>query len=304
MPLPFLLGRLWHGALLLFGVSILSFAMFELAPGDYLDEMRVNPQIPPETAEAFRKQYGLDRALVPRYVHWLGSTLRGDLGLSFAYNMPVSRILWRRVGNTLLLAGFSLALTWLLAVPLGVWSAARERGWIDRPVSAFASLLASLPDLLVALACLLFAVRTGFIEVSGSLPLAIAAMTMVSFPAVFRHVRTSLHEILRSPFIGHLRAHGIPARRILFGHALPAAANPLIGLFGLSLASMTSSTLIVEVVLNWPGLGPLLLEAILGRDVHVVLAAVMLSAILLLVGNLVADLLLYAADPRIRREAA
>lgn len=302
MAIRFLLRRVWHGLLLLFGVSVLSFALFELAPGDYLDEMRVNPQISRQTSEAFRERYGLDKPLVFRYAHWVRSTARGDLGISFAYNMPVSAILWRRVGNTFLLGALALLTTWAVAVPLGVWAAARARGWIDRPAGAAASILVALPDLLVGLACLLFAVRTGLFRVNGSLALAVVALALVSFPAVFRHTRSGVAQVLREPFIDHLCANGIPERRILFGHALPAALNPLIGLFGLSLASMLSSSFIVEVILGWPGLGPLLLEAILARDVHVVIAAVMLSTLLLLTGNLVADILLYAADPRIRTE--
>lgn len=298
----FLLQRFRHGLLLLFGVSILSFALFELAPGNYLDEMLLNPRIAPETVDALRRQFGLDQPLAVRYARWLLSVLQGDLGISFAYNMPVSRILWGRVANTLLLAIPALLLAWIVAVPAGVWSASRPGSWTSRTAGVSVAVLVAVPDLLVGLAFLLLAVRTGLFPVAGSLWLAVVALALVSLPAVFRHTRSSVAQALDQPFAAHLRACGIPERRILFRHVLPAALNPLIGLLGLSLASVLSSSLIVEVVLSWPGLGPLLLEAILARDVHVVIAAVMLSTVLLVSGNFAADLLLYAADPRIRSE--
>jgi peptide/nickel transport system permease protein len=117
---------------------------------------------------------------------------------------------------------------------------------------------------------------------------------------LFRHVRAAMAEVLSAPFIVATRAHGIPRARLLFRHALPAAANPLASLFGISLASLLSGSLVIEIVMSWPGLGPMMLEAIQARDIHLVMAPVMASTVLLLAGNFAADLLLYAADPRIR----
>ncbi|MFN0105720.1 MAG: ABC transporter permease [Bryobacteraceae bacterium] len=298
----FVWRRLYHGALLLVGISLLSFALFELAPGDYLEEMKVNPQIPRETIERLREQFGLDRPVGIRYVRWAASTLQGEFGQSMAYGMPVSDLIWRRAGNTVLLTATAILLTWLIAVPVGVWCASRPGGAIDRIAGAMSSTLVTLPDLLVGLVCVFLAIRWGVAPIHGNLWLATIALVFVSFPAVFRHTRSSVAQVMHMPFIGHLRACGIEERRILFRHALPAALNPIVSLFGLSLASLTSSSLVIEVIVSWPGLGPLLLESILARDVHVVLAAVLLSSMFLSIGNLVADLLLYAADPRIRLE--
>ena len=120
------------------------------------------------------------------------------------------------------------------------------------------------------------------------------------FPTIMRHVRAAIGDVLGSPFIRSVRSHGVSERRALFRHALPAAANPLISLFGLSVAALLSASLLVEIIMSWPGLGPLLLEAILARDVYVVIGAIMISTVFLVIGNFLADIVLYLCDPRIR----
>jgi peptide/nickel transport system permease protein len=127
-------------------------------------------------------------------------------------------------------------------------------------------------------------------------------LALASLPALLRHIRAAMIEVLEAPFIRAARAHGISEARVLFRYALPVAANPLISLFGFSLATLLSASLLVEVILSWPGIGPLLIDAILAKDFYIVVGAVMLSSVLLVVGNLFADLLLVAADPRIRVE--
>ncbi len=314
-----ILQRLGHGLLLLFGVSVLTFGFTEIAPGDYFDAMRLDPRISSESVDALQARYGLDRPLTVRYLRWLGSTVRGDLGFSFAYNTPVAPLLWDRARNTLLLTGLATALAWLLAIPLGLWAASAGR-WSRAVLDAGTSVLLAIPDLVLALLCMLLAVRTGLFPVGGMasldyesldawgklkdllshFALPVLALTLATLPVLVRHVVASVSEVLHSRFLLAARGFGIPRRRLLLRYALPAAANPLISLFGFSLASLLSASLLIEVVLSWPGLGPLLLEAILARDVHVVIGAVMLSTVLLVVGNLVADILLYAVDPRIR----
>jgi peptide/nickel transport system permease protein len=256
-----------------------------------------------------------------RYARWLASVFRGELGYSLAYNAPVAPLLWSRAQNTLLLGGLATALSWLIALPLGVFGAARAGHPEERLLTASAAALLGLPDLLIALFLLFFAVRTGWFPAGGMtsaasadwsgvdrlrdlahhLVLPVSALVLGSAPVLYRHVRSSMLEVLSAPFLLAARAHGIPRRRLLLRHALPAAANPLVSLLGLSVAGLLSASLLVEVVMSWPGLGPLLLEAILARDLHLVVAPVLLSTVLLLAGNLLADLLLFAVDPRIRR---
>jgi peptide/nickel transport system permease protein len=314
--------RAVHGLLLLVGVSVLSFVLAELAPGDYFAEMRQDPRISQETVRVLRERYGLDRPAPERYLRWLASLARGELGYSFAYGQPVGPLLWPRVRNTLLLTVTATAVAWLLALPLGAWWATLRRGPVDVGLAGLSAMLLALPDLVLVLGLLLLAVRTGWFPAGGMvslgheqmppgervrdvvmhLVLPVTALVLGVLPGLVRYVRAGVAEALGAPFVRAARAHGIPERRILLWHALPAAANPLISLFGLSVAGLLSTSLLVEVVMSWPGLGPLLLEAILARDFYLVLGPVLASTLLLVGGNLLADALLLAADPRIRAE--
>ncbi|HYX68787.1 MAG TPA: ABC transporter permease [Terriglobales bacterium] len=309
--------RMVRAVLLLFGVSVLSFALAELAPGSFFDEMRLNPQISPATLAALRQQHGLNDSLPVRYGHWLRSVARGDFGYSFAYNSPVGPLLAVRARNTLLLAVPAMLIAWSLALPLGVWSASHPDAWADRIISSGTSLLVAVPDLLLALGALILAVRThsfpvggmeavgatGVRDVAFHLVLPVLILVLSSLPLLVRHVRASMLEVLGAPFIQAARGHGIRRSDLLFRHALPAAANPLTSLLGFSIATLLSGSLLVEVIMSWPGLGPLLLEAVLGRDLYVVIGAVMLSTLFLVSGMFAADILLYTLDPRIRSRA-
>jgi peptide/nickel transport system permease protein len=315
--------RILQSVFLLFGVSLLSFAFVELAPGSFFDEIRLNPQISSETLASLQRQYGMEQTLLIRYFRWLSSAAKGEFGFSFAYNSPVAPLLWSRARNTLLLTVSATLLAWLVALPLGILSAEKRRGWIDRFGGLLTSVLLATPDLLLALGVLLFALRTHWLPVGGMLSMEeavgpnewenlrsigfhllgpVVVLVLVSLPTLTRHIRAAMSEALDSPYIHAAQAHGISRWRIVLGHALPVAANPLISLFGLSLGSLLSASLLTEVVMSWPGLGPLLLEAILGRDLYVVIGVVMCASLFVVCGTLIGDLLLFAADPRIRAE--
>jgi peptide/nickel transport system permease protein len=316
----FLLRRLLHAIFLLFGVSILTFFFSSLTPGSYFDEMRLNPQISADTVSALRAQYQLDRPLPARYIRWLGNIAHGELGFSFAYNAPVGPLLWARARNTLLLTFAAMLLAWLIGLPLGVWSAARFGRAPDRVISWSTATLLVVPDLVLALGLLILAVRTGWFptggfasvgfetfsaghklrDVAAHMTLPVVALTLSALPTIVRHVRAAIADELQAPFLRAAQGHGLSQRKLLYGYALRAAANPLISLFGFSVGTLLSGSLLVEVIMTWPGLGPLLLEAILARDLYVVIGGVLLSMIFLVAGNFLADLLLYVADPRIR----
>ena len=314
--------RLIHAVLLLVMVSFASFALLQLAPGDYFDSLRLNPQVTSQTVEKIRARYGLDRSLPVRYALWLRGAVQGDLGYSLASNSEVGPLLAVRARNTLLLSGTATILAWLLALPIGIWSAARRGRALDRVAGVAMSGLLTVPDLLLFLALLLLAVRTSWFPTGGmtsvaddgadfwtaakdiALHLALPAcgLALAMLPMLVRHVRAAMIEVLEAPFIRAARGHGIPRSHILMRYALPAASNPLISLLGFSVATMLSTSVMAEIVLSWPGLGSLMVESIFARDMYVVVAIVMLSSIFLVAGNLLADLLLLAADPRIRRE--
>ena len=314
--------RLAHAVLLLLGISVFSFALLQLAPGDFFSSLQLNPQISSRTVEALRSQYGLDKPLPVRYGSWLDSVLKGDLGTSFAYNSPVAPLLALRARNTLLLTGTATLLAWLLAIPLGIWSAGHRGKWGDHIGGVMTSTLLTVPDLVLFLALLLLAVRTGWFPTGGMISaefndlnfwsqvkdlanhllLPSLGLALATLPPLVRHIRSAMIEVLDSPFIRAARAHGIAERRVLLRYALPVAANPLISLLGFSIATMLSAGLLVEVILSWPGIGPLLVDAILAKDTYVVVGTVMLSSVFLVAGNFFADMLLFAADPRIRME--
>jgi len=295
----YLLRRLLHAVLLLAGVSVLSFVLLELAPGDFLGEARINPQLSASTIAALQEQYGLNQSLPHKYLSWLGSVTKGSFGVSFSYNLPVSTLLWPRARKTLQLTLASLFLSWLIALPLGVLSAGRRGGWLDRGTSLVTSLLLGLPDLVLACLVLFLAVRTGWFR-TGHPILPITVLVLAALPLLVRHVRSALLDVAQQPHVRAARAHGIHGMQLWFQWLLPAAANPLASLFGLSIAGLISSSLLVETILGWPGLGPLFLEAIAARDFYLVIGPVMLSAVFLVAGVLIGDLLLYLVDPRIR----
>jgi peptide/nickel transport system permease protein len=318
----FVARRLVHTFFVLFGVSLLSFVLVQLAPGGYFSEMRLNPEISPKTVAALRAEYGLDQSLPVRYVRWLKSVVHGEMGFSFTYNSPVWPILKERAGNTLILTLTALLCSWLIAIPAGVWAAARKSRWEDRLTGATTTFLLALPDVLIALGFVAFALWTGWFPTGGMhsldassmgllgrisdlgrhMVLPVLALVLGMLPVLVRHVRAAMLDVLGSSYITAARGLGVPKGRLLLRHALPAAANPLISLFGVSVGTLLSGSLIIEVVMSWPGVGPLLLQAILERDLYVVIAAVMFSTVFLIAGNLLADLLLYFADPRIRME--
>src|SRR5947207_2050570 len=297
--------RLLRAALLLFGVSVLCFLFTEMAPGSFFDEMKLNPQISTETIAALQSRYGLNQPLLVRYTHWMAAALRGDLGFSIAYNSPVAPLLWGRALNTLLLATAAMLLTWMVGVPLGVWSAARRGRWFDRIIEGGNSFLISTPEIVVAIGLLALAVRWRIVPVGGMISmrndelsgwgklhdllwhmlLPMAILVLAGIAIVIRHVRASVAEVLDAPYVRAGRGLGIGETRLLFRHVLPVAASPAISLFGLSIASLLSGSLLVEVATGWPGLGPLLLEATLARDLYLVIGGIVFSALFLVGGN-------------------
>jgi peptide/nickel transport system permease protein len=318
--LRFVLSRLAYGVLITLGVSLLTFTMLELAPGDFFDDLKLDATVGTGTIETLRREHGLTASAPVRYVQWLGSVVSGDFGLSLAHRAPVAPLLWERTRNTLILTVPALFIAWLIALPLGVWTARHRGRLFDRLCSGATSGLLALPDLLIGLLMLLIAVKSGLFPAGGMFSpgsadgdmagrlrdltmhavLPLCAIVLSTLPAILRHVRASAIDAAQTPAVRAARGHGIGGWRLDLRYILTIAANPLISLAGLSIATLLSASLLIEVVMSWPGLGPLLVEALLARDVHVVLGASMLATVFLVGGNLLADLALFAVDPRIR----
>jgi peptide/nickel transport system permease protein len=312
--------RTLRSALVLLTVSILSFSLVELAPGDYFDELRLNPAISETTIASLREQYGLGEPIPIRYVRWVASCVGGSWGFSISHQRSAGPLIRERAANTMLLATIAVILTWLIAIPAVIWAAA-GRAWRARILTWGASIAMSVPDLLIALMLSVAAAHTGWLPTGGMsstgserldtwgflanvalhLVLPVIAVVLSMLPVVFLHAISAVEEVLQEPFILSARALGIRPIRVLVRHALPVAANPLITLAGLSVGTLLGSAVIVEVILGWPGLGSLLLQAVQQRDMHVIVGATMLSSVVLIMATLVSDIVVHVVDPRIRR---
>jgi peptide/nickel transport system permease protein len=312
------LRHLVRACAVLVAVSLLIFVVTALGPGDPFGDARIDRTLSPEAIAALRHAEGLDRPLLVRYARWLRSAAHGDLGRSIAYRSPIAPLVAGRAFNSLTLVAAALVVTWAIVLPVGVWTAARDRSPDGRIVAAGATALVAIPDLLIAIALVLVAARSGVLPTGGLRAagaedqvglaaivdrlrhsfLPVLALTLIAAPPLVRHVRASMLDALRAPYVLAAAARGVPYRRRLWRLALRAAANPLVTLFGLSFAALFSASMMVEVVMSWPGLGPLLLDAVRTRDEQLILAGVLLATLLLLVGNGCADVLLRTIDPR------
>jgi peptide/nickel transport system permease protein len=316
----FLLKRFLQVLPLLVGISALTFLLLQLAPGDFLNTMAENPQISPATLEAMRRRFGLDQPWWIQYGLYLKNLfLRFDFGESFSRHQPVFAVLRQGLLNTLLLASAAAIVTWGLAIPLGVWAAVRQYSWVDKTLSLIAFVWLSIPEVLSGLLLLLLAARTGWFPVGGMhsidydeldaigrvldvghhLVLPAFVVGLIPLAGRMRQMRGNLLDVLRLDYVTTARAKGLAENTVVFKHALRNAINPLITLFGYTLGSLVSGSFVAEIIFSWPGLGRITLDAILSQDQYLVMGSVLMASVVLILGNLIADVLLAVADPRI-----
>ncbi|MEO0935181.1 MAG: ABC transporter permease [Cyanobacteria bacterium J06641_2] len=317
----YIVKRLLQALLTIFLASLVSFIIIQLAPGDYLDNLRQNPKISPETILEQQQRYGLDKPWHIQYLLWLWRVISaGDFNQSFVYQRSVSSLIWERVPATLLLAFASLICTWAIAIPLGIFAAVKQNRFADRVLQVISYAGQGFPSFITALLLLIFAqITTPLFPVGGMtsiyhaqlspigkvldilwhMILPTIALSITSFAGLQRITRGELLDVLRQDYIQTARAKGLPENRVIYVHALRNAINPLITLLGFELAALLSGSFIAEFFFNWPGLGRLTLQAVRSQDLYVLMASLIMGAVLLILGNLVADLLLKVADPRI-----
>jgi peptide/nickel transport system permease protein len=318
--LTFVLKRLLHMIPLLLGVSLLTFLLMAMAPGDYFTALSQNPQISPETIAHLKAQFHLDQPWYVQYFYWLKSVLQGDFGYSMAYKIPATSLIIGRLWNTFLLALVALILAWGIAIPLGIWAAVKKGSWIDHGCSFVAFVGLSIPDVLLSLLALWFAAATGWFPVGGAqspihdlmtpfqqfldfthhLILPAIVLAASDLAGIMRRMRSCLLDTLRAEYVTAARARGLAEGWVIYKHALRNAINPLLTIFGYSLAALLSGAFIVENIMAWPGLGRLTVEAFFAKDSYLVVDGVVMATALLVAGNFIADLLLAWSDPRIR----
>lgn len=310
---------------LLVGVSIITFAMLKRIPGDpvtvMLLESRSSGRVITEAdRERLRKQYGLDKPAYLQYFDWLGEVLRGNLGTSIRMKQPVTEVIKQRLPNTMKLAGVSLVITLAIALPLGILSAVRQYSWLDYVLTAFNFVGISIPQFWLALMLLyLFAVEIQLLPVRGMRSpyvepgfwnhfvdtvthyiLPVASVTLASLAGYMRYQRAAMLEVIRQDYIRTARAKGLPEHVVILKHAWRNALIPIITLLGYVLVILVEGSIVVEAIFSWPGMGLLAVDSLQQRDYPVVMAIVMLSAVLIMIGTLLSDILYAIVDPRVR----
>jgi len=322
----YILRRLLGAIPLLLGIATLIFFVLALAPGDPTAAY-LNPNIPADVLEQLRRNFGLDQPIYVRYVKWLGSFLTGNFGYSFAQSRPVADILLEALPNTLVLCGVALVLMFIAGILLGIVQAVRQYSLLDGFLSVSSLFFYSMPSFWLALMMMLiFSLKahqwgwpialppTGitsvdyeFLGFAGKLRdriahLILPAMTLtLSLAAgVARYTRGQMLEVIRQDYIRTARAKGLPERTVIMKHALRNSMIPIVTLLGLYLPFLFSGTVFVEVIFAWPGMGRVIMDAIFMRDYPLVMAATFLFAVMVVIGNLIADVLYAVVDPRIR----
>ncbi len=294
--LRYTIGRVLTAALLVFVVSSASFVLARMAPGDHLSGLDVDPAY----AAAERRRLGLDRPLSVQYADWLARGMRLDLGESLRFHRPVAVLLRERAGNTAWLGLSALVLATALGIPLGVFTASR-RGALVSIVSGSSLLMLSIPPLITSLLLLLLAARTGL-----SLPRLVLPTVALALPiaALLERLQSrSLTEALTEPSIMAAIGRGIPRRRVIWRHALRLSLKPVLAIYGAVVGGVLSGSFVVEVVMGWPGLGDLMFEALISRDLYLVAGCAAVGSIFLAAGILLADLAIVAVDPRMEEPA-
>lgn len=325
----YLARRLLGAIPLVLGIATIVFFLVNLAPGDPTMYV-LSPGMTPEVVEQMRANYGLDQPVHIRYVKWMGAALTGDFGTSHMHNRPVLDVLLTFLPNTLLLSACALGLAFLVGIVVGTMQAVRQYSLMDQGMSVVMLFFYSMPSFWLALMLILMfslfarnvwdwpiwfpasgmtSVDYEFLTLGGKLRdrimhlvLPTASLALALAAGIARYMRGSMLEVIRQDFVRTARAKGLPERSVIFKHALRNALIPIITLLGLYIPVLFSGTVFIEYVFAWPGMGKTLVDAITGRDYPLVMAGTFFFAVMVVMGNLIADVLYAAVDPRIRYE--
>ena len=318
--LTYIIRRIILAIPILFGVALISFLLVYLAPGDPLGRF-LTPNVRPEVLERLREIYGLDKPLFEQFVGWITHYVQVwdplAWGISITHRRPVLELILERAPATLLLMGTALAVTVIVAVPLGMLAAIKQYSVADKVVTTFATIGYAMPSFVLGTYLLYIgAVWTGVfpfrgmtsslrtagdpLDIAWHMVLPVASLAIQSIAGWSRYVRATMLEVLHQDYIRTAKAKGLGSNRVNFRHALRNALIPVVTLLGLSLPSLIAGAAITEAIFSWPGLGSLGLQAVGERDYPVVMAFVLLGGIAVVLGNLIADILYGVVDPRIK----
>lgn len=303
-------------------ISVVCFAVIKLQPGNFTDQYLEDPRFTRETADAIRRQLGLDQPAAVQYGRWLwGVVSRFDFGYSFFQNRPVTSVIGELLGWTVLISGLTLLVSWLVAVPLGIYTAFNRNGLGAQIANFLGYVGLAIPDFLASLLLVALVLRLGGTNVGGILSsqyidapwswpkvldllnhlwIPVIAIGLEGVAGLMRQMRASMLDVLTQDYVRTAKAKGLPQQKVIWRHAVRNAINPMISLAGLSLPALISGTIVASIVLNLPTIGPMLYTSLLNKDQYMALTLLMMSAVLLLLGNLLSDLLLAWSDPRVR----
>ncbi len=305
---------------LLFLMATVSFFVMQLPPGCPLDPMRLNPEISEELIQTIERQFGLDKPLYLQYLHWMRNALRLDFGWSMRFHQPVWTIIRDRILATLLLSLSATLFTWLVAIPLGTYAAVNQYKWKDRVISFLSAIGLAIPNFFLAILLIYIAHVTGILPLGGMrsvghfelslwgrgldvarhLVIPTVVLGTAGLAGMQRIMRGNLLETLGTQYILTARAKGLPENRVLYLHALRNAINPMVTMLGFSFSALLSGAALTEMITAWPGLGLVMLQAVRIMDQFLIMATFLMSGVMLILGNLFADILLVVVDPRIK----
>jgi peptide/nickel transport system permease protein len=313
----YLLRRLIFAVPSLLGISLILFVLLALAPGDPFGELASNPNIPPEVREALRIKFGMDDPILVRYLHWLVAMLHGDWGFSFASRVDVDTLILQRIPTTLYVVGTAQLLALAVALPIGVYAAMRPYSIFDQLANTFAFIGFSLPTFFTGLLLILiFSVNLGWlpfvyrtdINASGwqwywenikQAIMPVAVLGLFQAASYTRYVRSAVLDVIKLDYVTTARAKGIGERKVIIKHVVRNALIPVVTLVALQIPTVFGGAIITEQIFRVPGIGSLLISAILANDTPVIMAVTFVFACLVVIFNLVADILYGWLDPRI-----
>lgn len=323
--LTFTLTRLMNMAIVLFIVAVFTFIIIQLPPGDYLTTMMARMaeggNIDHARIDALRLRFGLDDPWHVQFLSWFTNMLRGDFGWSFEWGQPVSQLVWDRLGMTLALSVSSLALIWLIAIPVGVYSAVRQYSAGDYAAQVLGYIGLATPNFMLALVLMWFSFDVLGFSVGGLFSpeyrdapwswgkfldfltriwIPIVVISTAGTAGLIRVMRANMLDELRKPYVETARAKGMSWAQLLPRYPLRLALNPFVSTIGWILPTLISGEAIVSVVLNLPTAGPLLLRALMSQDMYLAGSIIMLLSVLVVIGTVISDVLLAWLDPRIR----
>lgn len=319
--LRFILRRLLHMIPIILTTIAFAFMLIQLAPGDVFSTMALNPQIRPEALETFRENFGLNQPWYVQFLKYIWNVLHLEFGFSENFKAPVFWLVNQRTINTLILTIPTIILAWGFSIPAGIIAARNQYSWKDQVVSVFAFVGLSIPNFFLAFLLLYVISVTGnWLPIGGMYSVDVNEMNAIQrFWDLARHaavpvfvlatgttaglvrvMRANMLEILGMQYTTTARAKGLAERKVVYKHALRNAINPMITLFGFQLGAILGGAALTENVTAWPGLGRLILRALLTQDIYLVVGSLIYGVALLVVGNLIADILLAIVDPRVR----